>query len=248
MSEQWYISRQGERYGPYSEEQLRGFAQSGQVTPEDLVWGDTMDDWCKAAEVEGLFNAPPAVDIAPPPAPPAVGTGLQYQAPAPATVQPAAGGEQIVGIIPGIRRKTGLFSSKIYSLVITERRIVFAEMTSQMVNQAAKDAVAEAKEQGKGFFGRALDTMKSTQRIYQKYWQMKPEEILAETPGNYILELRDIASVKIRHGMYHEEQGQYDKDELHIKTTRERIKLTFEYSNSGEAKKVLRGLLGKIVR
>lgn len=250
MSQQWYLSRQGQQYGPYSWEQLREFAGSGQVMSEELIWGSGMTDWVKAAEVEGLFNtAQPFAQTVPPP-PPVQAQGL----PEPSVMAPdqpagAQSGEKMVGIIPGMRRKTGLLSSKLYNLVITERRMIFAEMTSGMLNQAAKDAAEEAKAQGKGFFARAAETMKSAQRIYQKYWQMAPENILAETAGNYSLELCEITSIKMRHGMYHDDTGQYDKDEMHIKTGREKIKLFFEYgSTTGEAKKLLRELLGKVVR
>lgn len=40
MSQQWYLIRQCHRYGPYSWEQLREFAGSGQVMPEKLIWGN----------------------------------------------------------------------------------------------------------------------------------------------------------------------------------------------------------------
>ncbi len=249
MSQQWYLSREGRRYGPYSWEQMREFAGSGKVMQQDLIWTNQLTDWVKAAEVEGLFK-PAQPDQAAPPAPPNQPQETpvtQGQAPRqPAGVQ---SGEKILGIIPAMRRKTGLFSSKTYSLLVTDRRILFAELTAQMLNQAAKDAAAEAKAQGKGFFARAADTMKSNQRIYQKYWQMNLQDILAETPGNYSIEHRDITSIKIRHGMFNEEQGQHDKDEMHIKTTREKMKLIFEHDNtSRNAKKLLRELLGKVVR
>jgi hypothetical protein len=158
------------------------------------------------------------------------------------------GGERIAGVIPAIRRKTGLFSSKTYSLVVTDRRILFAELTQQMATQAAKDAAEEAKAQGKGFFARAAQTALSGHRIYQKYWQMAPEAILAETPGNYAVELRDIVSVRVKAGMWDEVHDQHHHDEMHIKTHGEKMKLTFVHGSARDAKKLLQGLLGKIVR
>lgn len=254
MSQQWYLSRQGQRFGPYSWEQLRGFAGSGLVAPEDFAWSDGMPGWVKAAEVEGLFKTTPPPGQSAPPAPPARPAEAPEEQPRPSASsqgQPAGapGGERIAGIIPGMRHKTGLFSSKIYNLVVTDRRILFAEATTRMLNQAAKDAAAEAKEQGKGFFARAAETMQSQHKIYQKYWQMAPEEILAETPGNFAVEHNQIVSIKIRFGKFNEEQGQYDKDEMQIKTSREKMKLIFEYSNAAkDAKRLLQELLGKAVR
>ena len=253
MSATWYLSRQGNRYGPYSWEQMGEFAAAGQVTPQDLVWSEGMSNWTKAADIEGLFASSPPPGSAPPPPPPpppppAPPPEVAQQAQPPVSSPSAVGGERIVGVIPAIRRKTGLFSSKTYSLVVTDRRILFAEVTQQMATQAAKDAAEEAKAEGKGFFGRAAQTALSGHRIYQKYWQMAPEAILAETPGNYAVELRDIVSVQVHAGMWDEVHGQHDQDEMRIKTHREKMKLTFVQGSSHDAKKLLQGLLGKTVR
>jgi hypothetical protein len=249
VSATWYLSRQGNRYGPYSWEQMGEFAAAGQVTPQDLVWSEGMSNWTKAADIEGLFASSPPPGSAPPPAPPPE-TAQQPQpsASAPGLSAGASGGERIVGVIPAIQRKTGLFSSKTYNLVVTDRRILFAELTQQMATQAAKDAAEEAKAQGKGFFARAAQTALSGQRIYQKYWQMAPEAILAETPENYFVELGDIVSVRVRAGMWDEVQGRHDRDEMRIKTHREKMKLTFVHGSAHDAKKLLQGLLGKTVR
>jgi uncharacterized RDD family membrane protein YckC/Tfp pilus assembly major pilin PilA len=61
MSEYW-VARQGEKHGPYPEEQVRKNYASGRVLPTDLVWTDGMPDWKAASQA---FGAP-----APRPAPP----------------------------------------------------------------------------------------------------------------------------------------------------------------------------------
>ena len=42
---QIYISRNGERYGPYTEQQLREHLASGAVVAEDLAWQEGQSDW-----------------------------------------------------------------------------------------------------------------------------------------------------------------------------------------------------------
>lgn len=64
-----------------------------------------------------------------------------------------------------------------YNLVVTDRRIVFAEVTKEMRKPAAEDAAAKAEEEGKGFFAGAAATAGSWHRIDQKYWQMGPEAV-----------------------------------------------------------------------
>lgn len=250
------MSREGERYGPYSWEQLSEFAAAGRVGPQDFVWGEGMADWAAATEVEGLLGspaaaAPPADPAAAAPRGPAASASEpreERQPAAPSRQGASADDEEIVGIIPAMRRKKGLFSSKMYNLVVTDRRIVFAEVTKEMRKQAAEDAAAEAKADGKGFFARAAATAGSRHRVYQKYWQMTPEAVLAEQPENYAVEHREIASVRIRGGRFDHESGQQDPDELHIKTTVTKMKLFFERGGSSEAKELLKKLLGDRVR
>ncbi len=116
MSEQWYLSREGERYGPYSWEQLCEFAAAGRVGPQDFVWGEGMSDWVAATEVEGLLGttaaaAPPADPAAASPRGPAASASEpreERQPAAPSRQGASADDEEIVGIIPAMRRKTGL--------------------------------------------------------------------------------------------------------------------------------------------
>jgi len=55
----WYIYRNNEQYGPYSDEDISGFAQTGEILPDDYVWKESLTDWTRAADVPefgGLFN------------------------------------------------------------------------------------------------------------------------------------------------------------------------------------------------
>ena len=113
MSEQqWYFISvvNQEQYGPYSADQLEGFAKSGSITKETMIWTEALkDQWIPASNVEGLFpspqDPPPATQPAQPaqPARPQLLTGpasqaaqalqtapLQAQPPQAAPVHPAA--------------------------------------------------------------------------------------------------------------------------------------------------------------
>ena len=60
MSEgpQWFVSVEGQQHGPYTGEQLVGFTQTGNLTPESMVWTEGMAEWLPASQIEGLFPAP----------------------------------------------------------------------------------------------------------------------------------------------------------------------------------------------
>lgn len=51
----WFMSRAGQRFGPYSWEDLRQSARDGNLKQEDLLWQPGMTEWVKAGEREGLF-------------------------------------------------------------------------------------------------------------------------------------------------------------------------------------------------
>lgn len=67
----WYASGE-QKFGPYSEAQLRDLAQAGHVRATDLVWHHGLADWVSALSIEGLLPAtpftpdPPATSATPP--------------------------------------------------------------------------------------------------------------------------------------------------------------------------------------
>jgi len=64
MAEQWYYTRQGRRFGPFSLEQARQLAQAGQLQQSDLVWTEGMAEWTPASRFAQLF--PPAAPVSVP--------------------------------------------------------------------------------------------------------------------------------------------------------------------------------------
>jgi hypothetical protein len=65
MTDQWYLSRDGQNYGPYSWSDLVEFSKTGKLNPQDLLWNQASNDWVKAKDIPGLFSDPtptPATD------------------------------------------------------------------------------------------------------------------------------------------------------------------------------------------
>jgi tetratricopeptide (TPR) repeat protein len=70
MAQEWYYSKDGERQGPVTPQQLKQLAASGDLQPTDLIWKEGMDDWVQASKVKRLFSEktgrekmPPAVPL-----------------------------------------------------------------------------------------------------------------------------------------------------------------------------------------
>jgi uncharacterized RDD family membrane protein YckC len=68
-----WIGRQGERHGPYQEDQVKEWLRSGQLSRDDLGWYDGLADWQPLSVLFPLEKPtpPPAPDVyAPPPSQP----------------------------------------------------------------------------------------------------------------------------------------------------------------------------------
>ena len=69
MMEGWYWSRDGQRLGPYSWEQLCQFAREGRIQPVDLIWHAGWGNWSAASQVPGLLgdirSEPPRSSVGP---------------------------------------------------------------------------------------------------------------------------------------------------------------------------------------
>ncbi len=167
--------------------------------------------------------------------------GALNAAPAPA---PASFSEPIVGLIPTVEIKKGLFKSETYHLVLTQQRLVFARLTSEMLKEAAAQAKAEAKEEGKGFFGQWGAVISSNSAIAERYLQMPVEAILAENPENFSIPLAEIKKAKTKSNY----DSEYDEaDELIIEAG-EKYKIKLKGTSAKQTKQALQPLLGNRIK
>ena len=169
----------------------------------------------------------------PPPAPSPAAVHMENLPPAP----PAP--DQVVTVIGMVTKKTGMFSSELYHLAITGKRLVFALQTKEMQNRDVAGAREEAKQQGKNFFGQ-IGAQMST-RSGEKYLGMSPDLILAENPQNFAIDLEDVLKISIYHGDFEDNSP----DSMEIKTKSQKLK--FNISNYYNVEKQLKAVLGSKV-
>jgi hypothetical protein len=112
----------------------------------------------------------------------------------------AAGtGEEVMGVIANARKMKMLGASwDTYTIVVTSRRMILAQMTQSLLNAAIMEAQAKAKAEGKGFFAIMKDQMAAQFRFALRYETMSPEQSLAETPGNFAIENASITAVTMK--------------------------------------------------
>lgn len=53
---EWFLARDGQRYGPITNEDLRKLASTGHVKAEDLIWRQGFDEWVAASTIPGLIT------------------------------------------------------------------------------------------------------------------------------------------------------------------------------------------------
>jgi hypothetical protein len=69
-----------------------------------------------------------------------------------------------------------------FNIIVTNQRMVFAMITSQMI----KDAAASHRGEGVGGFFAAMG---SGYTLWERYLQMPPEQALHENPNNFAVYL-----------------------------------------------------------
>jgi hypothetical protein len=89
----------------------------------------------------------------------------------------------------------GRFDS--WNAVLTNCRVILAQMTSQMITEAAMQARNQAKSEGRGFFGQWEEQLIATFNYTQRYLTMDPNSVLAETAGNVAIDNNSIIEIKL---------------------------------------------------
>jgi hypothetical protein len=160
----------------------------------------------------------------------------------PPSVQPA---EPVLALLSQLARRKGLLSAQEYILAVTAQRLVFARITSRMIQDAAMQAKTMARDQGKGFMGQWGAVIGARQHICERYWQMSAESILAEDPESFSVPLQQVREIRTK--------SESDADDnttelLEIQTTTSKLRFTLAATSAGDARKALKQILGDLVR
>ena len=70
MAKNWHYAKDGDKHGPISSAELKRLANSGQLSPDDLVWREDMKEWRKASTIKGLLPSSQNLNTPTPPPPP----------------------------------------------------------------------------------------------------------------------------------------------------------------------------------
>lgn len=156
--------------------------------------------------------------------------------------------EQIAAVIPLVRKPKSFGRSDTYTLVVTNTRMVFAELTSDMLKQITMEAQQKGKEEGKGFLARWGDQLKASMNYAERYWKMTPDEALRENPGNFALPNASVKKIKV--SSKDSSRGPDDPGRSYTELKIEAGSGKYEYRCDGHAKPIreaLKGAFGDVV-
>jgi len=126
--------------------------------------------------------------------------------------------EKLVGVIPHVLLATGHVQSKQFTIIVTSQRLIIAQFAAKQM----QEAMVQSKARAKSFFeklaaGRVL-TAKDVVEYCRKYFSMSPELVLAESQGNFAIDLAGITSVAIDHQVDPEDEDSKIQMDRYIMT------------------------------
>jgi len=159
---------------------------------------------------------------------------------------PSAPAETVLGVIAGAQRRKGLLRHQTFSIVVTPQRLVFAEMTQQMMKDAVRQANEEARRDGAGWLGRIAAQMGWMDVEVRRYMAMPVEQALRERPDNFFILNSHVRRVSIDE--QEDDNTEMTSYHLVIETTSGKHSFELKAGRPDEARQLLRQVLGAAVR
>lgn len=148
-------------------------------------------------------------------------------------------GETIRVIIPNLMVSKSLGRTDTFNLIVTERRSIFAKLTSEIMNETVKKRRAKAEAEGKGFFGKWKAQMQGFNTYTDWYADKTAEYALSETPGNYSIDNSAIRNIKVNEDS--DDEGGMTLYYVEITTTSDKLNFKMQY----DPKKLLQSAYGE---
>ncbi|MDI6900733.1 MAG: zinc ribbon domain-containing protein [Anaerosomatales bacterium] len=176
---------------------------------------------------------------APAAAPPETPVPAPLPTPVPAA-QPVASGERVVATVGGLNLKAGLLKRESATIVVTDRRVIVAKISKEMMKQVVADARDSAKAGGKGFLGQIGAQMSAWSGWAERYLAMSPDEVMAENADNVSIDRAQVTKVSFKHGHAVDDGATSTPDRIVLKTGVGKFDFELMYGDLGQAKRAFR--------
>ena len=120
--------------------------------------------------------------------------------PAPVYPTPVPGypAETVKFVLPDIWMINSSRIKETYTLIISERRSIFARSTPEITNIVGQEAHTKMDYEHKSFFGKWKASVFSENHFPDHYKKFSPDQILAETQGNFAIDNSTIREIGIK--------------------------------------------------
>jgi hypothetical protein len=153
----------------------------------------------------------------------------------------------VLGVIPNARTKSGMFHSDVFALVVTDRRLIAARITSDLMKRIVEQARARTKAEGGGFFAQWGAQLSASIWVGRRFLEMTAEAILAETPGTWWVGPDQVRRIHVeRKSRDAEDVRGLDVDYLKITLETVSGTTTFETDREDPGRDAARALLAQV--
>ena len=112
--------------------------------------------------------------------------------------EPVYSAETVKYVLPDIWIINSFRIKETYTLIISERRSIFARSTPEITNIVGQEARAKMDYEHKGFFGKWKASVFSKNYFPDHYKKFSPDQILQETQGNFAIDNSTIRKIGIK--------------------------------------------------
>ena len=107
--------------------------------------------------------------------------------------------EKILEVVP-VNWKKSMFKQEPWALVITDKRFVFAKWTQELFKKESDRRKEETKEAGGGKLKQFFSQIGTGFTYFNKYYEIKPDDIINEHNENFTLSPKDIIKIDMKKG------------------------------------------------
>lgn len=142
-------------------------------------------------------------------------------------------GEQVLGVLGG-KIKLGLFKSATMAMIVTNRRFVFVEITSDMLVAEAEKIKKRSAEEKPGFFGRMAMAMNANKELLADLGKGDPDEVSAGNPKNFVVPIEGVVQGRVNNETKYDCDGDFKESNMVVllKTADKKYELTLQGATS----------------
>jgi hypothetical protein len=154
--------------------------------------------------------------------------------------------ERVRGVLPQASINVGLMKNEEWILIVTDRRLIGAKVTADLMKTIIQEARDQAKARGSGFFGQWGAQLKVGLHIAARFQAMPPDAIVAETAGNWCLYPGQVSRIRVQRRQSPGDEDSAPEDYLKIEIETPGGKGTYTTSSDGRHAPEIAALLGSL--